>query len=209
MRLYVVMTIYLRVAVSYIALFVPRNDELLIVGNAYGLYGRVVHIVGFSVKLFCIPLNDISVRGPSEDVLAALDPLHSEKWLPLFSFGLGTHKRDILRAYVFPVLATCPGKVLRRVMRHWENKLAIGIMRKDCRPVRLIKVVLPVMLIVDFRSGVIVMPLILIARRRSGRRLLLLSHHHQLLCLLHHAVLRLAEAATRALPRVHSSKTFH
>ena len=158
------MTIYLRVAVSYIALFVPRYDELLIVGNTYGLDGRVVYIVCFSIKLLCIPLNDISVRGPREDIFASLDPLHSEKRLPLFSFGFGTHKRDILWAHVFPVFATCPGKVLRRVVRHRENKLAIGIMRKDCRPVRLIKVVLPVMLIVDFRSGVIVMPLILISR---------------------------------------------
>lgn len=158
------MTIYLRVAVSYIALFVPRYDELLIVGNTYGLDGRVVYIVCFSIKLLCIPLNDISVRGPREDILASLDPLHSEKRLPLFSFGFGTHKRDILWAHVFPVLATCPGKVLRRVVRHRENKLAIGIMRKDCRPVRLIKVILSVMLIVDFRSGVIVMPLILISR---------------------------------------------
>lgn len=170
-----------------------------------------MHVVCFSVKFLCIPLNDISVRGPREDILATLDPLHSEKWLPLFSFGLGTHKRDVLRAHVLPVLASCPGKVLRRVVRHRENKLAIGIMRKDCRPVRLIKVELPVMLIVDLWCGVVIMPLILIARRRSSR-LLLLGHHHQLLCLLHHAVLRLTVhrwPATRTLPRVHSSKTFH
>lgn len=181
MCLYHTCSIYFRIAICNLSFTISGNCKFFIASDANWLHGLVMYWMSFAIVHLSIPLDDFSIWGASECIFSSFNPFDCKQRSFLLVFRLLAYIGYKFRADVFPVFA----RWLRLAYGSLDRKLKFPIasfLRVYDWSIALIKVILFIVLIIDFRSSIIVIALILrlLISLTTRLRLKLLHHHVKL-----------------------------
>lgn len=134
------------VGVHDTALFVARDDELVVVAHRDCLHGLRVPVHRARARVFevglCVPLNDLALRCACNQLLPVFDPLHRKQRLWLLVLALGNELRT-LKHVVLPWLLEVPGIVKFAVRVMWKNSEIVLMIENPClRQPRIVFIIL-------------------------------------------------------------------